>query len=171
MAKRWYIACNIRYTHACVVPYFVIVPDSNNFMFIISSWCLPGSCRPQMGPMLAPWTFLSGVVSRVFEDPGLYVTMIFSSCFIVNKASESTQANLCKVALNEMGNINWSLITRLHNRARPMCIFHKMYFEKKMWCSFVLMQRLQLGHARVSPWAGQQPCMPLAAYLISRKTC
>ena len=24
------------------------------------TWGPPGSCRPQMGPMLAPWTFLSG---------------------------------------------------------------------------------------------------------------
>ena len=23
----------------------------------------PGSCRPQMGPMLAPWTLLSGIIS------------------------------------------------------------------------------------------------------------
>ena len=25
-----------------------------------STWGPPGSCRPQMGPMLAPWTLLSG---------------------------------------------------------------------------------------------------------------
>ena len=27
------------------------------------TWGPPGSCRPQMGPMLAPWTLLSGLVS------------------------------------------------------------------------------------------------------------
>ena len=26
------------------------------------TWGPPGSCRPQMGPMLAPWTLLSGLV-------------------------------------------------------------------------------------------------------------
>ena len=26
------------------------------------TWDPPGSCRPQMGPMLAPWTLLSGAV-------------------------------------------------------------------------------------------------------------
>ena len=26
------------------------------------TWGPPGSCRPQMGPMLAPWTLLSGVM-------------------------------------------------------------------------------------------------------------
>ena len=30
------------------------------------TWGPPGSCRPQMGPMLAPWTLLSGVVCMVF---------------------------------------------------------------------------------------------------------
>ena len=28
--------------------------------FIGPTWCPPGSCRPQVGPMLAPWTLLSG---------------------------------------------------------------------------------------------------------------
>ena len=29
-------------------------------MFMGPTWGPPGSCRPQMGPMLAPWTLLSG---------------------------------------------------------------------------------------------------------------
>ena len=28
--------------------------------FMVPTWGPPGSCRPQMGPMLAPWTMLSG---------------------------------------------------------------------------------------------------------------
>ena len=28
--------------------------------FMVPIWGPPGSCRPQMGPMLAPWTLLSG---------------------------------------------------------------------------------------------------------------
>ena len=28
------------------------------------TWCPPGSCRPQMGPMLVPWTLLSGIHRR-----------------------------------------------------------------------------------------------------------
>ena len=30
--------------------------------FMGPTWGPPGSCRPQMGPMLAPWTLLSGMV-------------------------------------------------------------------------------------------------------------
>ena len=35
------------------------VPDSK---VIGPIWGPSGSCRPQMGPMLAPWTLLSGVL-------------------------------------------------------------------------------------------------------------
>ena len=31
--------------------------------FIGPTWGPPGSCRPQMGPMLAPWTLLSGMIA------------------------------------------------------------------------------------------------------------
>ena len=30
--------------------------------FMGPTWGPPGSCRPQMGPMLAPWTLLSGLI-------------------------------------------------------------------------------------------------------------
>ena len=32
--------------------------------FMGPTWGPPGSCRPQMGPMLAPWTLLPGMVTR-----------------------------------------------------------------------------------------------------------
>ena len=32
--------------------------------FMGPTWGPPGSCRPQMGPMLAPWALLSGMSSR-----------------------------------------------------------------------------------------------------------
>ena len=35
--------------------------------FIGPTWGPPGSCRPQMGPMLAPWTLLSGSVSQIYR--------------------------------------------------------------------------------------------------------
>ena len=42
-------------------------------------WGPPGSCRPQMGPMLAPWTLLSGMSLLWFADTGLFV---YSRSFI-----------------------------------------------------------------------------------------
>ena len=49
--------------------------------FMEPTWNPPGSCRPQMGPMLAPWTLLSGDVQflsgfrlSALSDIGLYDT-------------------------------------------------------------------------------------------------
>ena len=36
------------------------------------TWGPPGSCRPQMGPMLAPWTLLSGLLCMSWYDIFLY---------------------------------------------------------------------------------------------------
>ena len=49
-------------------PYFYESIDSYTFKsqrarFMGSTWGPPGSCRPQMDPMLAPWILLSGVSS------------------------------------------------------------------------------------------------------------
>ena len=37
--------------------------------FIGPKWGPPGSCRPQMGPMLAPWTLLSGYYQTTSVHP------------------------------------------------------------------------------------------------------
>ena len=42
------------------------VPQVAKFMG--PKWGPPGSCRPQMGPMLAPWTLLSGTLPALEED-------------------------------------------------------------------------------------------------------
>ena len=59
--------------------------------FMGPTWGPPGSCRPQMGPMLAPWTLLSGqgyftvtgviihclgVIQTVLMMMGIYTTWI-----------------------------------------------------------------------------------------------
>ena len=48
-------------------------------------WGPPGSCRPQMGPMLAPWTLLSGIV--------------FRSCYTHNFSSAVIDAAHCGLRL------------------------------------------------------------------------
>ena len=39
-------------------------------------WVPPGSCRPQMGPILAPWTLLSRYVSRG-NDIGWFLELFY----------------------------------------------------------------------------------------------
>ena len=43
-----------------IFPYRFVRPQIARFMG--PTWGPPGSCRPQLGPMLAPWTLLSGTV-------------------------------------------------------------------------------------------------------------
>ena len=60
------------YTSACMInskslpigeiSMFIDLETSQITNFIGPTWGPPGSCRPQMGPMLAPWTLLSGVI-------------------------------------------------------------------------------------------------------------
>ena len=40
--------------------------------FMGPTWGLPGSCRPQMGPMMAPWILLSGVVLKPTRSRSLW---------------------------------------------------------------------------------------------------
>ena len=40
--------------------------------FMRPTWGAPGSCRPQMGPMLAPWTLLSGRCSKFTVSPACH---------------------------------------------------------------------------------------------------
>ena len=54
-------------------------------MFMGPTWGPPGSCRPQMGPMLAPCTLLSGISRAIIDSKGLIRISIFS-CSGVNKA-------------------------------------------------------------------------------------
>ena len=44
--------------------------------FVWPTWGPPGSCRPQEGPMLAPWTLLSRYLLRLFA----IILVIMNSC-------------------------------------------------------------------------------------------
>ena len=53
--------------------------------FMWPTWGPPGSCQSQMGPMLAPWTLLSGYISAV---RCLKAMVIFSkACMVFNKTA------------------------------------------------------------------------------------
>ena len=50
--------------------------------FMRPTWGPPGSCRPQMGPMLAPWTLLSGYLSDREQGPRGTFTKWFKTIFL-----------------------------------------------------------------------------------------
>ena len=43
--------------------------------FMGPTWDPPGSCRPQMGPMLAPWILLSGILQMWIENSRLFIVI------------------------------------------------------------------------------------------------
>ena len=48
--------------------------------FMGPTWCTPGSCRSQMGPMLAPWTLLSGMASEQLLNYTIRQWVVLSIC-------------------------------------------------------------------------------------------
>ena len=51
---------------ACIISFLKKGSQIAKFMGL--TWGSPGSCRPQMGPMLAPWTLLLGLISYALPD-------------------------------------------------------------------------------------------------------
>ena len=60
-------------------PLWSVITQITKFMG--PTWGPTGSCRPQMDPMLAPWTLLSGYTSRTWDMlhgvGGVYILNIF----------------------------------------------------------------------------------------------
>ena len=54
---------------------FWLLPQITKFMGPI--WGPPGSCRPQMGPMLAPWSMLSGYSFQLYMSQFAYNYLLF----------------------------------------------------------------------------------------------
>ena len=59
-------------THETVLSWWT---TSQITRFMGPTWDPPGSCQPQMGPMLAPWTLLSGIT-------GITHMVFLSLCFV-----------------------------------------------------------------------------------------
>ena len=65
VALSWsiYMICTYwKLQHCCSVVQFSRMPRKTSQIarFSWPTWCPPGSCRPQLGAMWAPWTLLSG---------------------------------------------------------------------------------------------------------------
>ena len=64
-----------------------LVPDSKVHG---PTWGPSGSCRPQMGPMLAPWTLLSGVMTYGATD---HVQHWLTQSLVMHQAISSTNVD------------------------------------------------------------------------------
>ena len=57
----WYVSI-VRHLYLIPCNKHLILNPLQIAKFVGPTWSPPGSCRPQMGPMLAPWTLLSGIL-------------------------------------------------------------------------------------------------------------
>ena len=68
--------------------------------FMGPTWGPPGSCRPQMGPMLAPWTLLSGHLST--QAVSFWTSYLMTAC----PTGPELAPNIRPIPVEEWGNEN-----------------------------------------------------------------
>ena len=65
-----------------VETYCVFAIGTQIARFMGPTWGPPGSCRPQMGPMLAPWTLLSGKYCSYLHCFGIQIIISCGDSYI-----------------------------------------------------------------------------------------
>ena len=97
----------------------VIAHSSQKAKFMGPAWSPPGSCRSQMGPILAPWTLLSGVYSFFTSLPtlinalplGRYRSVILKPTLLIdilNIFKETPRKGLLQDTIND-----WSTLVKV----------------------------------------------------------
>ena len=91
------------------------------------TWGPPWSCRPQVGPILAPWTLLSGLaLYRRKTITGLVYQPIYASlCFMMRSANGNISSLLALCAGN-------SPVTGEFPSQRPMMQRFDVFFDLRL---------------------------------------
>ena len=76
--------------------------------FMGPTWGPPGSCRPQMGPMLAPWTLLSGSPKYTCRVISYLIVLCDVSCIqaLVSLTHWGRMTHICVSKVNIIGSDN-----------------------------------------------------------------
>ena len=94
--------------------------------FMGPAWGPPGSCRPQMGPMLAPCTMLSGIscLSEALWCHRSWSWLHIGSCNGFLSDGTCPGISLCLCPANERRRyiVTWSLIGWAHTQNDPCCL-------------------------------------------------
>ena len=121
------------------------------WLFLCLSFKPPGSCRPQTGPILAPWTLLSGTLflvivlygtqqpySFAYYDSGLWVTkhMLFIGDKLISK-----YVNLCNGYHFDSGWSNIQIINQVAPSYFSVIAIHNSLNIKRL---FVTVQRVHM---------------------------
>ena len=77
------------------------------------TWCPPGSYRPQMGPMLAPWTSLSGLLwfhVEAVRHPSPMIPVHHRWCGRNKEALEIMISNLTRTERDNLKCLDWIVL-------------------------------------------------------------
>ena len=117
--------------------------------FLGPTWGPPGSCRPQMGPMLAPWTLLLGLLwslqfpSLLYRNNAISPYITFMTFTILSKPPDDT-AHLINWAAARYFN---SSPTGQNGRHFPDDIFKCIFMNEKfcilIWISLKAFMRMK----------------------------
>ena len=77
--------------------YKLTSPTPQIARFMRPTWGPPGSCRPKMGPMLAPWTLLSGTM--LSTHPCLFLSISNTYSGHISLPQKRTSANSIMASL------------------------------------------------------------------------
>ena len=114
--------------------------------FMGPTWGPPGSCRPQMGPILAPWTVLSG------NTLGLVTHIYVSLNYLVIDSSKFSHLFIW----NADGSLQWSHNERdgVSNHQRLDCLLNRLFSRRSKKTSKLRVTGLCEGN---SPLTGAFP--------------
>ena len=113
--------------------------------FMGPTWGPPGPCRPQMGPMLAPWTLLSGL---------LWLRVFLTSIWM----------RLKNMAIVQLW-VPWSLVVNRHWYTSSTCL-HKRYTMMPMQTNT---KRQHYSDVTWTSWRFKSPEFPLYIPLFIRQ--
>ena len=138
---------------AMVWMHFIPYLRSQIARFLGATWGPPGSCRPQLGPILAPWTLLSGALS---QNSHHIVDDVFKYIFL-NENLRILEANLLEfVSKNPIDN-TYVLANQVeshylnqwwHSLYRRTCVPRPLSLRQLNYCDAVSQMRTSLAACR-----------------------
>ena len=109
--------------HMCLLTWRLVSPQIAKSMG--PTWGPPGSCRPQMGPMLAPWTLLSGTISLASS----LLVYIIGACMIQHFARFSSTVDIVSWWHHQM---ETSPVNSPHKGQRSFHVFFDLRLNKRL---------------------------------------
>ena len=143
-----------------------VVVDAQIAKFTGPTWGPPGSCQPQMGPMLVPWTLLSGGMYGIVTS----AVNVWSTCLVYLMAVNVMYTICCDTCHQDCAHIPISMMVGNGARACAVIVndasWHIRSAEKLKFgngqvihltlywaCNYLFMLGMNLNHvSKRGPW-------------------